>query len=132
MHELGIIAMTRAGQCLGHRPLSEMAASLKKAFDAVWEFQEDTRRIHGDCHIFNVLSSLDGCSFVVADLERSMQWKDLTDICQSDDCLPFRLVDIMHLLKQFFSSRQQEHIRHKWERIALHREAWTLFGDKVS
>jgi len=107
VHELGIIEMPLAGSSLGgwgeETTRRNMACNITQVIDAVWNFQNETGRIHGDCHLGNVLSPVDMLSsYQVIDLERSLKLEAVRVRAENTVHLALRLVDVMKLLKGFF------------------------------
>jgi hypothetical protein len=139
VNELGMIEMALAGPSIGvwGRDLEKLGDCICQAFEAVWNFQEDTGYIHGDCHIANVLWSLDQKEIVLIDFERSVRLADIK--VTSDAYTALRIIDILHLMKSFYSVKTLKHLMHGVENdgaaqtkiLKQHGSIWQRFVEKL-
>ena len=130
--------MALAGDNLGswHHAVTvrRMAQLSGNAFDTVWQFHEDTHCIHGDCHLQNVVSSSlheQKASLKLVDFERSFPVKEVRVFLKEDMYLPLRLVDVLHLVRNFFNERIQKELQTSPELLRNHMTIWKCFGDKI-
>lgn len=139
--ELGIIEMARTGDNLGkwhdEKTLKIMQHKIKDAFNTLWQFQEETKRLHGDCHSANMVwesvQEQEKGPLVLIDLERSLRMEDIKVKLFEDEYLPLRLVDVMHLLRGFFSAKVETFLRKNENKDCLisHMLIWTSWCEVI-